>query len=258
VLELQDLHSFYGRSHVVQGVSLRVGAGEAVGLVGRNGVGKTTTLKSIMGLVPRVRGRVMFKDMDLRSTSAHSRARRGLGFVPDERAVFPHMTVEENIRIGAFLQAPGEQSRCLATAYELFPILAERRHQQAGTLSGGQQKMLSLARGLALKPDLLLVDEPSEGLMPINVELIAKALAGAATAGTSVLVVDASFDLLKTVCGRLYVMEQGTITAEHPLSDFDNPADLVRTYLRGAQAGAEAGAGPDPVLLPAGGESPET
>jgi branched-chain amino acid transport system ATP-binding protein len=221
---------------VVQGVSLSVGAGEAVGLVGRNGVGKTTTLRSIMGLVPRVRGRVLFKDTDLRSTPAHSRAQRGLGFVPDERAVFPHMTVEENIRIGAFLQAPGEQARCLATAYELFPILAERRHQQAGTLSGGQQKMLSLARGLALKPDLLLVDEPSEGLMPINVELIATALAGAARAGTSVLVVDASFDLLKSVCDRLYVMEQGMITGEHPLTDFDNPADLVKTYLRGGQA----------------------
>lgn len=233
MLELQELHSFYGRSHVVQGVSLSVGAGEAVGLVGRNGVGKTTTLKSIMGLVPQTSGRILFKDKDLRSSATHARAGRGLGFVPDERAVFPRMTVEENIRIGAFLQPGPQQAGCLATAYELFPVLGRRRNQAAGTLSGGEQKMLSLARGLALKPDLLLVDEPSEGLMPINVELISRALQQAAATGMSILVVDASFELLRSVCGRLYVMEQGLITGEHQLSEFSTPAELVRTYLRG-------------------------
>ena len=153
MLELQELHSFYGRSHVVQGVSLSVGAGEAVGLVGRNGVGKTTTLKSIMGLVPQTSGRILFKDKDLRSSATHARAGRGLGFVPDERAVFPRMTVEENIRIGAFLQPGPQQAGCLATAYELFPVLGRRRNQAAGTLSGGEQKMLSLARGLAHNPN---------------------------------------------------------------------------------------------------------
>ena len=233
MLELQELHSFYGRSHVVQGVSLSVGAGEAVGLVGRNGVGKTTTLKSIMGLVPQTSGRILFKDKDLRSSATHARAGRGLGFVPDERAVFPRMTVEENIRIGAFLQPGPQQAGCLATAYELFPVLGRRRNQAAGTLSGGEQKMLSLARGLALKPDLLLVDEPSEGLMPINVDLISRALQQAAATGMSILVVDASFELLRSVCGRLYVMEQGLITGEHRLSEFSTPADLVKTYLRG-------------------------
>lgn len=233
MLELRDLHSYYDRSHVVQGVSLKVGAGEAVGLVGRNGVGKTTTLKSIMGLVSRISGRVLFKEHDLASAATHARARRGLGFVPDERAVFPRMTVEENIRIGAFLQPGAEQARCLATAYELFPVLAQRRNQAAGTLSGGEQKMLSLARGLALRADMLLVDEPSEGLMPINVDLISRALHRAVATGMSILVVDSSFELLRSVCGRLYVMEQGVITGEHQLSEFSSPADLVKTYLRG-------------------------
>ena len=233
MLELQGLHSFYGRSHVVQGVSLNVGAAEAVGLVGRNGVGKTTTLKSIMGLVPQTRGRILFKDQDLRSSATHVRASRGLGFVPDERAVFPRMSVEENIRIGAFLQPGSQQAACLATAYELFPVLARRRNQAAGTLSGGEQKMLSLARGLALQPDLLLVDEPSEGLMPINVDLISNALQQAASTGMSILVVDASFELLRSVCGRLYVMEHGLITGEHQLAEFSTPAELVKTYLRG-------------------------
>ncbi|HEY4028162.1 MAG TPA: ATP-binding cassette domain-containing protein [Candidatus Dormibacteraeota bacterium] len=232
MLELTGLHSYYGRSHVIQGISLRVGLGEGVGLVGHNGVGKTTTLKSVMGLGPRTRGRIAFEERDL-SGPVHVRARRGLGFVPDAEAVFPEMTVEENIRTGVMLRARAEHRRCLDTAYELFPVLAERRGQMAGTLSGGQQKMLSLARGLALRPRLIMVDEPSEGLMPINVELIAAALRRAVEDGVGVLVVDSSFDLLKTVCSRLYVMKQGVITGEHRLDEFSSADRLVETYLKG-------------------------
>src|SRR6266481_1564179 len=142
------------------------------------------------------------------------------------------MTVEENIRAGALLQPAHEQGRCLATAYELFPVLAERHGQLAGTLSGGQQKMLALARGLALRPRLILVDEPSEGLMPINVDLISQALKRAILDGMGVLVVDASFHLLKTVCTPLYVMRRGLITGEHQLTEFRGPEELVATYLR--------------------------
>jgi branched-chain amino acid transport system ATP-binding protein len=232
MLELRDLHSYYGRSHVIQGISLRVGAGEGVGLVGHNGVGKTTTLKSVMGLGPRTRGRIAFEDRDLRGP-AHARARRGIGFVPDSEAVFPDMTVEENVRAGALLRVRQDQRRCLDTAFELFPVLAERRNQLAGTLSGGQQKMLSLARGVALRPRLIMVDEPSEGLMPINVDLIAAALRRAVQDGTGVLVVDASFRLLKTVCTRMYVMKQGVITGEHRLDEFSTADSLVETYLKG-------------------------
>jgi branched-chain amino acid transport system ATP-binding protein len=232
MLELRDLHSFYGRSHVIQGISMRVERGEGVGLIGHNGVGKTTTLRSIMGMGPRTKGQIVLENRELRGP-AHARARRGLGFVPDAEAVFPDMTVEENIRTGALLKRRGDHRRCLDTAYELFPVLAERRAQLGGTLSGGQQKMLSLARGLALEPRLIMVDEPSEGLMPINVELIATALRKAVDGGVGVLVVDASFQLLKTVCSRVYVMKQGRITGEHQLDRFATADRLVEQYLQG-------------------------
>jgi branched-chain amino acid transport system ATP-binding protein len=232
MLELRELHSFYGRSHVIQGISMRVERGEGVGLIGHNGVGKTTTLKSIMGAGPRTRGQIVLENRVLRGP-AHVRARRGLGFVPDSEAVFPEMTVEENIRAGALLKQRDAHRRCLDTAYELFPVLAERRNQLGGTLSGGQQKMLSLARGLALEPRLIMVDEPSEGLMPINVDLIAAALRRAVDGGVGVLVVDASFQLLKTVCSRVYVMKQGRITGEHQLDQFATADRLVETYLQG-------------------------
>jgi ABC-type branched-subunit amino acid transport system ATPase component len=212
---------------------MSVGLGEGVGLVGHNGVGKTTTLKSIMGLGPKTRGRIFFDNRDLRGTAVHARARRGLGYVPDEEATFPHMTVEENIRTGAMLQRGRDQRGCLDVAYELFPILGERRRQAAGTLSGGQQKMMALARGLALRPRMILVDEPSEGLMPINVDLIATALKKAVSDGVGVLVVDASFHLLKTVCSHLYVMKRGVITGEHGLDEFSTADQLVATYLKG-------------------------
>lgn len=230
MLELHDLHAYYGRSHIVQGISLQVDSGEGVGLVGHNGVGKTTTLKSIMGIGPRVTGHMVFSGKELHGAS-HRRARLGIGFVPDAEAVFPDMTVEDNIRAAAMVQR-GNERRSLDLAFELFPMLAERRHQLAGTLSGGEQKALTLARGLALKPRLVMVDEPSEGLMPRNVDRVADALRKAVKEGIAVLVVDASFHLLKTVCTRLYVMRQGRITGTHRLEEFPTPDRLVATYLK--------------------------
>ena len=232
MLELEDVHAFYGRSHVLHGVSLRVEAGEGVGLVGHNGVGKTTTLKSVMGLGPRVMGHLRFGGHELRGPT-HRRARLGISFVPDSEAVFPDLTVEENLRAAAMVHGDGGRRRLLDQAYELFPLLGARRNQFAGTLSGGEQKALSLARGVTLQPRLVLVDEPSEGLMPINVELFAGALRRAVEAGIGVLVVDASFQLLKTVCTRLYVMKQGRVTGEHRLEEFPTADGLVATYLRG-------------------------
>ncbi len=231
MFEVQDLHVYYGKSHIVQGVSLQVGRGEAVGLVGRNGVGKTTTLKAIMGLVRRTDGRVLLNGTELTRLPAHVRAQRGLGYVPEERAVFPAMTVEENLRTAALLLSNTDQERFLERAYRLFPILQERRLQLAGTLSGGQQKMLALARGLAARPTLLLVDEPSEGLMPLNVELITEALVQATGEGLSVLVVDASFDLLRRACSRLYVMDRGVIVGTYRPDEFRSPDELAATYL---------------------------
>jgi branched-chain amino acid transport system ATP-binding protein len=236
MLEIRDLHAYYGASHVVQGISLSVGQGEAVGLMGRNGVGKTTTLKSIMGLEARTRGQILFDGAELSGVASHVRAARGLGYVPEERAVFPQMTVEENVRIGAMIHRPRDVRSCLDAAYELFPILRERRLQLAGTLSGGQQKMLSLARGLALRPRLLLVDEPTEGLMPANVELIGAALARATSIGVAVLVVDASFDLIMETCSRLYAMDRGILTGMFRPGDFSGPDELAARYLGAVDA----------------------
>ena len=231
LLDVDDLHAFYGASHVVQGVSFSIAQGEAVALVGRNGVGKTSTLKSLMGMETRTRGAVRFAGTPLMGMASHARARKGLGYVPEERAVFPQMTVEENIRIGSLLHRAADQRGVLDRAYALFPILRERRQQMAGTLSGGQQKMLALARGIALQPRLLLVDEPTEGLMPANVELITNALVSATQRGMTVLVVDSSFDLLRTLCARLYAMDRGVLIGTYRPADFSSPDDLAATML---------------------------
>jgi branched-chain amino acid transport system ATP-binding protein len=231
MLDVQDLHAFYGASHVVQGVSFSVAQGEAVALVGRNGVGKTSTLKSLMGMETRTRGTIALEGTPLTGMASHVRAGRGLGYVPEERAVFPQMSVEENIRIGALLHRASDQKGVLERAYELFPILRERRNQLAGTLSGGQQKMLALARGIALQPKLLLVDEPTEGLMPANVELITHALLTATQQSMTVLVVDSSFDLLRTLCTRLYAMDRGVLVGTYAPGDFNSPDELAATML---------------------------
>jgi branched-chain amino acid transport system ATP-binding protein len=231
VLDVTDLHAFYGASHVVQGVTFSVAQGEAVALVGRNGVGKTSTLKSLMGMETRTRGTISLEGTPLTGMASHVRAGRGLGYVPEERAVFPQMSVEENVRIGALLHRAADQKGVLDRAYDLFPILRERRNQLAGTLSGGQQKMLALARGIALQPKLLLVDEPTEGLMPANVELITHALLTATQQGMTVLVVDSSFDLLRMLCTRLYAMDRGVLVGTHAPGDFSSPDELAATML---------------------------
>jgi len=231
MLDVQDLHAFYGASHVVQGISFNVAQGEAVALVGRNGVGKTSTLKSLMGMETRTRGTIALEGTPLMGMASHVRAGRGLGYVPEERAVFPQMSVEENIRIGALLHRATNQKGVLDRAYDLFPILRERRTQLAGTLSGGQQKMLALARGIALQPKLLLVDEPTEGLMPANVELITHALLTATQQRMTVLVVDSSFDLLRTLCSRLYAMDRGVLVGTFAPADFSSPDELTATML---------------------------
>jgi branched-chain amino acid transport system ATP-binding protein len=231
MLDVKDLHAYYGASHVVQGVTFNVAQGEAVALVGRNGVGKTSTLKSLMGIETRTRGTIALEGTPLLGMASHVRAGRGLGYVPEERAVFPQMSVEENIRIGALLHRAADQKGVLDRAYELFPILRERRNQLAGTLSGGQQKMLALARGIALQPKMRLVDEPTEGLMPANVELITNALLTATQAGMTVLVVDSSFDLLRALCKRLYAMDRGVLVGTYAPGDFSSPDELAATML---------------------------
>ncbi|WP_195155693.1 ABC transporter ATP-binding protein, partial [Halorubrum sp. AJ67] len=177
ILELDGVHTYYGESHILQGLSLSVEEGEIVALVGRNGVGKTTTLRTALGLTPPREGTVRFHGTDVTGMEPHAIAARGMGWVPEERRVFSHLTVEENLRVAAHSAADPDAR--VAEAYELFPALDRFSDKEAGDLSGGQQQMLAIARGMAGDNDLLLVDEPSEGLAPQIVEDVVEALRAA-------------------------------------------------------------------------------
>ena len=180
MLELDGIHAYYGRSHVLYGVSLVAGEGEVVSLLGRNGAGKSTTLKSIMGLVDVTRGAIRFDGDSLVGVPTHRISRRGIGFVPEDRRIFADLTVHENLRVGA---ASGRGTFTADQAYELFPKLAELTGQRGGSLSGGEQQMLTIARTLMTGPRLLLLDEPSEGLAPVVVKALGDAIAGLKTRG---------------------------------------------------------------------------
>ena len=212
MLDVQDLHAYYGASHVVQGISLSVGAGEAVALVGRNGVGKTSTLKSIMGLETRTRGKIVFEGTPLTGMASHVRAGTGLGYVPEERAVFPQMTVEENIRIGALLhRVAATSAACWTAPTRCSRSCASGACSWPARSAAASRRCWRWRAAWRCSPKLLLVDEPTEGLMPANVELITARAADGDPDGMAVLVVDSSFDLLRTLCSRLYAMDRGVL-----------------------------------------------
>ncbi|HEX3522259.1 MAG TPA: ABC transporter ATP-binding protein, partial [Stellaceae bacterium] len=168
LVKVEDIHTYYGKSHILHGVSLEVGKGEVVGLLGRNGVGKSTTLKAIMGLVHPSRGRVLFEGQSIAHLPAHRLARLGIGYVPEDRRIFRLLSVTENLRTGLDRHgvSKARKAELLDKVYGSFPVLAERRNQAGGTLSGGEQQMLAIARAMMLEPKIILLDEPTEGLMP--------------------------------------------------------------------------------------------
>ena len=211
LLELDGVQTYYGRSHVLEGVSLEVDEGEVVALVGRNGVGKTTTLRSILRLTPPREGTVRYRGEDLDGLSTHEVADRGVGWIPEDRRVFSQLTVEENLRVS--VPDPADVGAALPIAYDTFPILEERRNQEAGTLSGGQQQMLAIARGLVGSNELLLVDEPSEGLAPQIVADVAEALVAAASE-TTMLLVEQNLALALDLADRFYVLDNGRVDDE--------------------------------------------
>lgn len=234
MLEVDNLHAFYGKSHVLQGVSLRVAPGEIVALLGRNGVGKSTTLKAIMGLVPRRARRLRMGEHDLTRLPAHDIARLGIGYVPEDRRIFPDLKVIENLRIG--MEVLGwdarRQGAALAEAYAYFPRLAERQQQLGGTLSGGEQQMLAIARAFATRPQLLLIDEPTEGLAPGIVGELEHAIQRlAAGEGIGVLLVEQNFRLALRVSARAYLMEKGTIRHEGTTADVAASPEILRRHL---------------------------
>ena len=214
MLELKDVHTHYGLSHVLQGVSLRVDAGEVVGLFGRNGVGKTTVMKTIAGWVAPSQGSVFFDGQAIGGVASERICRQGIGFVPEDRRIFPGLTVEENLVLG-FMQSPGrsraEDRRQLDAIYTRFPRLGERRQQMGTTLSGGEQQMLAMARVLVGKPRLLLIDEPTEGLAPKIVDEIFTLMEGLRRDGIPILLVEQNMHRAIGLVQRFYVLERGAV-----------------------------------------------
>jgi len=212
MLDVNDLHAYYGKSHILQGISLRVGAGEIVSLLGRNGAGRSTTVRTIMGEVTPV-GDIHFKGERIDGLRTHEIARRGLGYVPEDRAIFPGLTVRENLLLGMkSARRPGRWS--LGDVFGLFPLLGEREHAPGGVLSGGEQQMLTICRSLMGDPDLLMIDEPTEGLAPMMVALVRGLLEKIAARGTAILLIEQKLTIALAISHRLYVMGHGRIVFE--------------------------------------------
>jgi branched-chain amino acid transport system ATP-binding protein len=211
-LLIEGLQAWYARSHVLQGVDLEVRHGEIVSLIGRNGAGKTTTLKSVMGLLPKVAGAVRFGGKELLALPAHRRFELGLGYVPEERRIVPGLTVRENLRLG-LLASPRrrKENEVIADIAQTFPRLAERLEQNAITLSGGEQQMLAIARALVADPGLIMLDEPSEGIMPLLVEEMFRLFVSLRQAGKTILLVEQNVELALRISDRAYIMDQGVI-----------------------------------------------
>jgi branched-chain amino acid transport system ATP-binding protein len=228
LLELEDVHAYYGESHVLEGVSLEVERGETVALIGRNGVGKTTTLRAALQLTPPREGTVRLRGEDVTGESTHELAHRGVGWIPEDRRMFARLTVEENLR--AAVPSSEAVATGLEQAYERFPILRERADQRAGDLSGGQQQMLAIARGLIGGNDLLLVDEPSEGLAPKIVTDVGEALLEASES-IPILLVEQKLGLALDLADRFYVMDQGQIIDEGDTADVSTDDDRLRRHL---------------------------
>lgn len=213
ILDVRNMHSYYGKSHVLQGVDLALASGEMACLLGRNGVGKSTTLKSIMGLVKPRQGSIRFKDEDIRGREPYQIARRGLGYVPEERRIFKSLTVHENLLIG--IKKPTGESRgrvwTVERVFESFPRLKERSHLKGGYLSGGEQQMLTIARTLLGNPELILVDEPTEGLAPLVAEAVLKMLATISASGIAVLLVEQNYKAALKLAQGFFIMSKGRI-----------------------------------------------
>ena len=232
MLRVDGVDAYYGLSHVLQNVSLTVRPGEAVALLGRNGAGKTTTLKTIMAVVRARRGRITWNGEDITGLSPHRIVQLGIGYVPEERRIFPNLTVHENLKMARLAVDGGRRlDDYLARVFALFPPLEQRLSSKGRTLSGGEQQMLTMARSLGTEPRLLLVDEPTEGLMPAFVETIERTIGEIQRQGLAVLLVEQNTRLALESTSRVYVIEKGAIRHEGPSSDLRNDATLRFRYL---------------------------
>ena len=224
MLEITDLHTYYGESHVLQGVSLAVGPGEVVGILGRNGMGKTTLIRSIIGFTPPRRGTVRFKGADITRWPSFRAVERGMGLVPQGRRVFPTLTVRENLEVAHRApQAQRPSSWTLDRVYGMFPRLSERARNRANKLSGGEQQMLAIGRALMTNPDLLLMDEPTEGLAPLLVREVGRSIGELKRQGLSILLVEQNLPLALSLADRVHILSRGQIV--HTCSPSELAAD---------------------------------
>src|SRR6516164_718731 len=229
MLEVADLHAYYGKSHILQGVDLHVEEGEIVGLLGRNGVGRSTTCKAIMGLVP-AQGRIVYRGRPIVGLRPDEIAHLGLGYVPEDRQIFPNLTVRQNLELG--LKRAGTFGRwTFDDMFTLFPNLDERQHNLASVLSGGEQQMLTMCRTLMGDPDLVIIDEPTEGLAPKLVEQVATLLNEIARRGTAILLVEQKLTIALKISRRLYVMGHGRIVFEGPAAALAANALIRKEWL---------------------------
>ena len=233
MLTLENVHTYYGKSHILHGVSIEVSPGEVVGLLGRNGVGKSTTLKTIMGLVRPSEGCVRFEGRDIAGLAPHRLAHAGIAYVPEDRRIFRLLTVLENLRTG--LDRPGltaeRRQELLDKVYASFPVLRERRHQAGGTLSGGEQQMLAIARAMMLEPKIILLDEPTEGLMPRMVSQIREIIEVLHRDGIAILLVEQNVPLTLAASNRIYIMEKGVVRHHAPAAALRADHAVIHQYL---------------------------
>jgi len=227
MLDVIGIHTYYGLSHILFDVSLNVKSGEVVGLLGRNGAGKSTTMRSIMGLTPPREGRIMFKGQDITGEKPFQLFRKGIGYVPDDRRVFADLTVDDNLDI--VYQRGGEWSK--QRVYELFPALEEIKTRRAGNLSGGEQQMLTIARALMGSPELLLLDEPTEGLAPLIVRDLEEQILKLKTAGISILLSEQNVKSALKLIDRAYIIDNGRIRYEGTASELDANEEVKKRYL---------------------------
>src|SRR4051812_34032900 len=229
LLELHGVHAYYGKSHILHGVDMKVGEGEIVSLLGRNGSGRSTTVKAIMGLVS-AEGSIRYRDTEILGTRTFDIAHKGIGYVPENRDIFPKLTVEQNLMLGEKRGAKNPRWS-YADMYRIFPRLKEREHTEAGVLSGGEQQMLTLCRTLMGDPDLIMIDEPTEGLAPKIVELVAEYLNTLKSRGVSVLLVEQKLTIALQISQRCYVMGHGSIVFEGTPATLLADAEIRKEWL---------------------------
>lgn len=235
ILTLEKVNTFYGRSHILQGISVELGEGELVLLIGRNGVGKTTTLKTIMGVQAPSSGKILFNEEEITGLRPHKIARKGIAYVPEERRIIPNLTVFENLKLGMLIRgklARDEINETIDEVFGYFPRLKERIHHRGDNLSGGEQQMLAIARGMVSKPKLILIDEPTEGLMPILVAEIAEILKKLLKIGVAVFLVEQNYDMAFNLSekARVYIMEKGSICHHAPVSEIINNREPLEKF----------------------------